>query len=602
MRLLMITYLTMDSEKEVRHFLLSRLKAHKMWILYSALFAAVSATLTVRTAALVKPLIDDAIIPQNWRRVVILCLTLVGLVFLDNAADFLHRFLLRIGVERFVRNLRNEIFNRFLIFSQAQLKYFDAGRAVTNIVQDVYSVSLGLYIVADLIREPLVIIGLLIYLFSLNWKLTVVCMVALPTIAIVSKKLGGSARRNQGRIQNSLERISTHTVESMGGLRTAHAYGQIQQLRDEFNSKTADSYKFLVRMARTEEMVAPLTKWVTSWIGGLLIAYGSYLVVKGQLSPGGLVSFITAAALLQQPLRQLNQVNVRLQQVLASALRVYRSLVEPLDDVARAQEAILQKDSPLFKPTSTPLLSFKNVSFQYALHRDGHDERGLALENIHLQIEPGKKIALVGASGSGKSTLSLLAMRFLDPTSGTIELNNKNAKEYDLSEYRSYFAYVSQDVFLFNRSIRDNLKFARPQASDEEIYKALEQASLLEFVKGLPQKLDTLVGIHGANISGGEKQRLAIARCFLKDAPILILDEATAHLDAQNEAAVQEAIVQLVRGRSVLVIAHRLATIRNADEVFVLSKGHILEQGSPLTLMQNSGSAFSKLWQSQHAL
>lgn len=587
-----------DSPK-IRRFLWNEVKPHFRWVVLSAIFALGAALVQIQSAATVKRFIDDALIPKSWDKVVYICVFIVCLVLFDGVTDFFHRFFLRIAVERTVRDLRKKVFERFLIFSQDQMQNFSSGAIVNHIVMDVFNVSLGLFLLADVIREPIVMVGLLGYLFYLNWKLTLVCLFAIPLVAIIGRALGKSAKRNQTRYQDSLDHVSNHVLESIGGLRTAHSFGQTAQLNVEFGEKNSKTYNFLIRLARIEELVNPLSKWAASWAAAALIGFGGYLVAQGKMSTGDILAFITAAGLLQQPMRQLNNMNVRLQKVIAAGARVYDIVNYELDDLARSQARNLHRfPSPHRLEASAPLLEFKNLGFEYPADA-ANEKRGWALSDINLRIEAGQRVALVGRSGSGKSTLSLLAMRFLDPQKGGVLLNHKNARDWDLALYREYFSYVSQDVFLFARSLRDNMLIARPGASEAEIWSALEKAHIRDFVESLPGKLDSQIGERAASLSGGEKQRFSIARAFLKAAPILVLDEATSQLDAHSEKAIQEAMIDLMKNRSVLIIAHRLSTIREADQVAVMEHGRLIELGSPPLLLDQPQSHFAKLWQAQ---
>ncbi|MEO5667675.1 MAG: ABC transporter ATP-binding protein [Bdellovibrionota bacterium] len=601
----------MNKSKEISRFLKERLYQQKRWLIGSFIFAALTVGIEIAQNQLTKNFFDKGLGPKDWDKVISICLALVLYFFIEGILTYFHRYMLRAGAESMVKNLRKEVFERFLTLSQAQYAPYTSGRAVNHIISDVSVICQGLHIIADLIQSPLTIIGMLGYLFYLNWQLTLICFIALPVVGIVGKVLGSSARRNQGRIQSVLERLSNHIIESIRGMRTAHAFNQTPQLRDEFDDKLGESYRLYLKLATIEELAAPLTKWVTSWVGALLIGCGAYFVIRDSnlaaagdphaFTTGALISFLMAAGRIQQPLRQLNQVAIRLQQTMASAERIHDVLGEPLDVVSHAQQKILSSPPPRLsraRLSDNVSLSFNDVSFRY-VSRDTDSTNPLALRNINLELSPGKRVALVGRSGSGKSTLSLLAMRFLDPVQGQVVLSGKASTEWDLRAYRDHFAYVSQDVYLFNRSLRDNLLFANPQSSDADIWRALENAHIADFIRTLPRGLETHAGEFAASLSGGEKQRIAIARAFLKDAPILILDEATSQLDAHSEAGVQRALHELLAGRSAIIIAHRLTTVREVSEVLVMEQGRVVERGEPRRLLEDADGAFSELWKAQ---
>ncbi len=606
------------STKEVTGFLKNRLWQQRKWIFASLFFALITVGIQVLQNTLAKSFFDKGVLPHDGKKLISICIALVIYFLFEGLVTYFHRYLLRVGAESMVKDMRKEVFDRFLVLSQSQFSKFTSGKAVNHIVSDIQVISQGLHIIADVVQSPLTIIGMLGYLLYLNWKLTLVCFVAIPLIAVTGKALGKSARRNQMRIQRTLEKISNHVIESIRGLRTAHAFNQTPRLQSEFSENLDESYQHYLKLARIEEVVAPLTKWVTSWVGAFIIGFGGFLVIQDAplveagdpraFTAGALIAFLMAAGRIQQPLRQLNQVNIRFQQVLASAERIFGVLQEKLDPVSASQENFLmslssaEPSSRKEHSTHSPSLSleFEDVSFRYPA-RDGENfyETSHALRQISLSLEPGMKIALVGRSGSGKSTLSLLALRFLDPTEGQIRLGGKDSKQWDLGEYRNHFAHVSQDVYLFNRSVKENLLFANPNATNEEIHSALKKAEILDFIESLPKKLDTQIGELAGTLSGGEKQRLAIARAFLKNAPFLILDEATSQLDAHSEEGVQQALKELMKGRSAIVIAHRLTTVREVDRVLVMEHGRIIEEGRPSDLLAKQESSFASLWKKQ---
>jgi subfamily B ATP-binding cassette protein MsbA len=591
-----------SSDKAVTRFLLQLLKKQKGLLLLSALGALLMSLVDVGTMELAKNFLDRALIQKDMSKVYLLCAGLVGFFLADGFFTFLHRFSLRVATERVTRELRDRIFGRFLVFSQAQSSLYTSGAAVNHIINDVSVVSTGLHVLADLIRSPLMIATMLGYMIYQSWQLSLVCLITLPLVAWVGKGLGRSARRNQGRIQRTLDDTSSHVLESVKGLRTAQSLGHTKGLRQEFHAQLDSAYGWYLRLAKVQEAVGPLTKWVTSWAGAFLIGFGAWLVINGEMSTGALFAYLFAAGSLQQPLRQLNDVNVRLQQVMAAAERVHALLVLKLDPVGESQRDALESATaaPVRPSAPAPLLRIENVSFRYpARPGEAADAAEAALNDVTLELAPGRKVALVGRSGSGKSTLALLAMRFLDPTQGRVTLGGRPAPEWDLGDYRAHFAHVSQEVFLFHRTLRENLLLARPGATDSQLWDALEKAHIAELARRLPLQLDTPVGEQAASFSGGERQRLAIARAFLRDSPILVLDEATSQLDAHAETHVQAALQKLMQDRSVLIIAHRLATVREADEILVMDGGRVLERGSPAELLRASDGAFTRLWQAQ---
>jgi ATP-binding cassette, subfamily B, bacterial MsbA len=588
----------MDSKK-IRIFLWGHLSPHKNWLLLSAFFALLLAGVKVWLAYTLKPLMDLGFIAGDFSQTIRISIFVLALIFADGVFSYFHRISLRTGVEKFLIDIKVRLFKRILILSQKDLAQLESGRAVTLLFNDTSVIKQGLHIASDLVRQPLALIGLLGYLFYSNWLLTTMCIIALPLVAFVAKKLGESSKRNQRRIQVALDQVSQHSLESIQGLRTAHAFGRIAELKNSFISKIMQAYRPTIKQASVQEVIAPISKLLFGLTGAaLIIACGYFVSVSQTMSPGEVLAFMMAAGLLQDPLRQLNNVHVRLQEVYASSERILTVLEDEIDSVAKAQMSLLTRDIANKGCAKDPLpLRFDQVSFSYTPNENKNDSK--ALKSVSFTLEPGKKLALVGPSGSGKSTLSLMAMRYLDPENGHVLLGAKNARDWSIEEFRSNFSYVSQDVFLFSKTLRENLLFASPQASDTDIWQALDQARLKTFVEALPHKLDTMIQERALNLSGGEKQRIAIARAILRNAPIVILDEATSQLDIENEQLIQQAMDSLVVGKSVIIIAHRLSTVKEVDEILVLDQGKIIERGSPKELVDNPDTWFARMWSSQ---
>ncbi len=547
---------------------------------------------------------DRAIIPKNFNLTLDLCGLLILWVFLEGLFDFFHKYSLRLGAERLVRDLRNRVFNKYLIFSRAISYKYTSGKAVTNISLDIASVSLALVYSTNLLREPLILLGLFGYLFYLNVQLTLVCLLAVPLLLSVGFFLGKSARRNQAKIQTRQEAVMALTIESVQGLETAQTLGRPLLLAQRFSEKTQEVYQVFLRLIRSEELNSPLSKWVASFFGAGLIGYAGFLVSKDMMTAGELTAFIVTAGRIQQPLRLLNDVNVKFQQASAAAERLRSTLDENLDAVSAAQQEEFSKNAkpaPSPAPEKSVEIEFKNVSFQYPRFAADSNPRAphWALNNVSLQIRPGQKWALVGRSGAGKSTFVRLVLRLMDPTAGSLLLNKKDIRHMRLGEYRNFFTYVPQESFLLSQNVRANFEFVKEPQNDQEIWDALEKAHAANFVKAFPKGLDQPLGENANLLSGGEKQRLSLARAFFKNSPVIVLDEATSNLDAHSEALIKQSLDSLLKNRTALIIAHKLTTVKQVDRVAVFDGGQIVETGSPEELLKNPAGSFSQLWMAQ---
>jgi subfamily B ATP-binding cassette protein MsbA len=404
------------TNKVLLRFLWDKIRVHKRWVVYSIVFAILASQTKVLLASLVPKFINEALTPKLWPKVTQYCGMAMGLIIIDGFSNFFHRVFIRTATERTVRDIRDGLFQRFLVFSESKMTKFSSGKAVNAIVTDSMVIGLGLQVFADLIREPLIIVGLLVYLFKLNWQLSLFCIFAIGPVAYIGKLLGKSARRNQGRIQQSLEEVSRHIIDTVGGLRTAHAFNMTPFVKNEYKSLNQKAYEFLIRLCRVEEMVSPLSHLFSGMAGAALIAFGAYLIIDLQtMKVGDLVGFITAAGLILQPLKQLNHMNVRIQQVLAATQRVYEIMNEDFDRLSRDQEMIIHnaKQNTVANSVSKKVhtLEFRNVDFSYSVHNG--QARAIALKNISFTLTPGKKLALVGRSGSAHERYLPMANKWL---------------------------------------------------------------------------------------------------------------------------------------------------------------------------------------------
>lgn len=586
------------TNKEIYGFLWSYI-AKSRWLLTIAIPLAiiVSAT-TMAPAPAAGNFFDEILAEGDINKVLFLCTIVFFIFILDGAARFTYRYTIRLALERAVRDLRNDVFERFMIFSKEISTRFTSGQVTNHMLSDMFVISSFSFEIIDIVLQPLTVLVLFSYLFYLNWQLTCFCLLAVPILIVITKFFGKKSKRNQHNIQSTLEKISNQIMESVNGLATIQSYSRIKKFKNEFQDRNSENYHHLAKLIRNEESVSPLLKVFTTLIGVGVAAYGGYLVINGQLSKGDLLAYVLAAGLMQQPLKQIGRLHVRTQEIVAAAERLYKIFQIPLDPISTEQTTLHTGTTTSKLPT--PLIEFHNLSYQYP-NSNGLPRKALyAVNDLNFSIQPGEKVALVGRSGSGKSTLSQLCMRFMDPTIGDVSLNGKNARDWDLSEFRQHFAYVSQHPFLFNRSIKENLLLANQNATEEELWNALEKAFLKDFVCTLPKQLDTVVGNDAGELSGGERQRLAIARSFLKNAPFLVFDEATSQLDSHSEKAIQQALEELIKNRSAMIIAHRLITIRKVDKIYVFDQGKIVEHGSPASLLENKNGPFHKLWEAQN--
>lgn len=516
-------------------------------------------------------------------------LTYIGLVFLG--VGLIRQIFLYFGVrqtqyigQRIIFDVRNRLFRHL---QWLHLKFYDrekAGRIMSRVINDVQAIQqmlTGAFI--QLFIHSITLVAIAGILFYMNWKLAIAALAVLPFHALAMSKLRRRIRRSSHRVRSKMAQISGDLSEVISGAKVIKAFTREKHESLRFMNRTREFYDLHMALGKLG-----LSLWVLadflSVIGTLtVIFYGGYQVTRGVLSLGDLVAFVIYLSRLFQPIIQLTQVFQGIQTALASVDRIFELLETPSE--------VLEIEKPLIPSHPEGRVRFENVHFEY-------EEGKKVLENINLKVKPGEVVALVGRSGSGKSTLVSLIPRFYDPTSGNIYIDDYDIKKMKISALRKAIAIVPQETFLFSDSLKMNIRYGRSNATDEEVIEAARAANAHDFIMAAPNGYDTLAGEGGILISGGEKQRIAIARAILKNPRILILDEATSSLDSESENLIQEALRTLIKGRTTIIIAHRLSTIVNADKIFVMESGRIVESGTHAELL-DKGGAYARLYREQ---
>jgi subfamily B ATP-binding cassette protein MsbA len=439
--------------------------------------------------------------------------------------------------------------------------------------------------VKTVLREGLTVIGLFGYLFYLNWKLTLIFIAAAPFIAVVVTVASKRMRKLSRRLQQSVGDITSAASETIKGYQIVRIFGGTEFERSRFNAASDRNRRQFMKMVVTQSLNTPAVQLLIAMALAGLLYIAMHPSVMGAMSTGAFVAYLTAAGLITKPLRALSNLSTVIQKGIAASESVFSVIDEaPEQDSGRYSVKRARGE-----------LRFSKVGFRY------RDDSEVVLRDLNLHVSSGQTVALVGRSGGGKSTLASLLPRFNAGWTGCIELDGIPLEEYRLENLREQIALVNQHVVLFNGTIADNIAYgAMADCSQEQVRAAAEAAHVTEFADRLPEGLQTEVGESGLLLSGGQRQRIAIARAILKDAPILILDEATSALDTESERHIQEALEQVMRGRTTLVIAHRLSTIEKADIIVVLEQGRIVEQGGHQALLE-LGGAYAALYRMQFA-
>lgn len=498
--------------------------------------------------------------------------------------DFSKNYLMNDVSQRVVRDVRNKLYQRLQTLSLDFFSHQRTGELASRITNDVSIIQQSFSSdIADLVYQSLQIILFLAVVFLVHWRLAIVSLVLLPLILMPVLRITGKLRKISAKTQEKIADINSMLFETISGIRVVKAFSMEDYEMRRFRDQTHTFYRLVMKSVKRMASLAPLTEFVGTVAAVFVLYYGGRQVIDGYLSFGVFTLFLAALLSLMKPFKRLSQVHGSLQQAAASATRIFKIL----DMVPTVR---VRKDAYELAPIKKKII-FDNVWFWY--------DRGEAiLKEINLEVEVGQIIALVGLSGVGKTTLVNLLPRFYDPTKGRVVIDGHDIRDITLRSLRDQIGMVTQETILFNDTVRANVVYGKMGTGDEKIVQAARSANAHQFIMEMPLGYNTLIGERGTKLSGGEKQRLAIARAILKNPPILILDEATSQLDTESERLVKEAIDRLMKGRTVFVIAHRLSTVVHATKLVVLDGGRIVDVGRHNELIARSG-LYKRLYELQ---
>jgi subfamily B ATP-binding cassette protein MsbA len=554
----------------------SRVGSHWKALVLAVLLMAGAAGTQPTLAVIMKPLLDDGFSGAKPYFVWAIPLAVVGLIFLRGVCNFLSDYLLAWVANNVLRGIRQEMFERLLGLPDEEFKRGDTGRLLNRFTIDAGNVTgYATDVITVLVRETLVVIALICVLLYMSWLLTLIILVMLPISVLIARVFIRRLRKINRETVNMNAELTRVVGEGIEGQRVIKLFDGYEYERSRFGYVNSRLRRFAMRSAVADAAMTPLTQVCIAVSVGGIIAVALGQANAGTLTAGSFAAFMASLAQLFDPIKRLTNLAGRMQRMLISAESVF-TLIDQLPE----QETGKQR---LPEPVRGKI-EFVGVSHRFP--DADHD----TLSDVSFAVQPGETVALVGRSGSGKTTLANMLPRFVHPTAGEIHLDGIDLRNVTLGSLRSHLSLVSQDVVLFDDSIAVNVGYgALGQASEAQIMDALEAANLRDFVSGLPQGIHTPVGENAARLSGGQRQRLAIARALIKNAPILILDEATSALDNESERQVQLSLERLMKGRTTLVIAHRLSTVQNADRIIVLDAGRVVEQGRHEDLLAANG-------------
>ncbi|HEY0768577.1 MAG TPA: lipid A export permease/ATP-binding protein MsbA [Steroidobacteraceae bacterium] len=566
--------------------LLGYLRPHRGRFILGMLGAVLFSATMASFALFAKKFGDGTFTHQDPRTIVWVPLALIGLFILRGLGDFIQTYFMGYVGRQIVRQLRREVFRRIL---QLPIGYFDhssSGALLSRLTYNTEQVGQATTdSVIIVVRTTLTIIASIGFLLWLNVRLTLIALIMGPLVGWLVSVINRHFRRYSRRIQDSMGDVTRVAKESFEAPRLVKVYNAEEHLGRQFDAVNDHNLRSNMRLILTRGVSNPTVQLVTAVGLAFVLSIAIADAIHGRMGMGDLLGFFTALVSIAQPLRELVGVAGPLQQGIAAGQSLFELLDQPVEPqggtwrVTRVRGAVL----------------FDHVSFSYAFGATTAQPgappargRAAALSDVSLEVAAGESLAIVGRSGSGKSTLVNLLPRFYDAAAGSVRIDGRDVREYELHNLREQIAVVSQDVVLFDDTIRNNIAFGR-QLPDEAIERAAEAAHVLEFARTQPAGLDALVGDRGVLLSGGQRQRIAIARALLKDAPILILDEATSALDTEAERHIQAALAHLVRSRTTFIIAHRLSTVEQADRIIVLDAGAIAESGTHVELLAHGG-------------
>ncbi len=559
---------------EIYRRLLVYLKPYRIRLVLAAVFMLLTSGMIAAQTYLVKPAFDKVLLNKDLKLLFLLPPALIIVSILKGAASYARDYFMGYVGQKVVNDIRDQLYAHITSLSFSYFTKTPTGVIISRIINDVNLVQGALTRApSSLVQGVTTMLALMGYVIYLNWRLAVFSLVVLPLAGIALSKFSRRFRKISTQMQEQIGSLTIHLHETISGVRIVKAFGMESYESRRFAERNKSLFNSLMRSLKTSAVSHPVMEVISMLGTSLVIVFGGYWIIRGSMTVGEFLSFMTALVFFYKPLKDLNGINNTLQDGIAAAKRIFEVLDTRPEIKDTAGAAAVSRD---FKT-----IAFRNVSFKY--------EDDYVLKNVDLTVRAGETIAIVGKSGGGKTTLVNLIPRFYDVSDGAVLIDGMDIRRATIGSLRSCTAIVTQQTILFNDTVRENISYGNTAKSLEDVVQAARAANAEDFVRALPERYETVIGESGVKLSGGQRQRIAIARALLKDAPILILDEATSSLDTESEREVQNALEALMKGRTSFVIAHRLSTIMNADRIIVLKDGRIVEQGRHEELLAKGG-------------
>ena len=547
-------------------------------------FIILTSLTTAATAWLLDPAIKEIFENKNREMLYLIPLAIVFTFIIKAFSIYGTRIItIKVGI-KIIKNIQTLMAQKFLLSDISHITKKHSGKYLSNFTNDItilFTILTG--VVVTLFKETFTLIALLGLMFYHDWQLSLLAMIMMPVAAISSKNIGKKMGKKVHVSLEASDKFMKFLSEIIKGSWLIKIYQKEEDELKKISMIIDERFKAIRKVEQTRLGAGPIMEIISAVAIAIVVFFAGYRSIQGAITLGEFVSFLAALMLAYQPVRALAGINVGIQEGIAAAKRIY-------EIIDQKNEIFNDENAPSLK-LKNATLEFKNISFTYP---DGTH----ALKNLSAKIEGGKKVGLVGISGSGKTTFLNLIPRFFNLKHGTILIDDQNINNINLNSLRKEISIVSQDVILFDDTIRSNILYGNASASNDEIINACKFAAAQDFVEKLPNKYETIIGENGIKLSGGQKQRLSIARAILKDSPIILLDEATSSLDSESEAVIQKAIENLTKNKTTIIIAHRLSTIMNCDKILVFDSGQIVDEGSHEFLVKNS-SIYKNLYEKQ---
>ena len=559
-------------------------------IALAVLCMGVAASMQGLTAWLMEPVVDKVFTAKNQSMLWPVALAVLATFAIKGMADYAQSGLMSHVGLRVIADLQNRLYAHLTVMDVAFFQRHKTGSLVSRFLVDVNMLRAAVSnAITGFGKDALTAVALVVVMFYQDWLLATVAFFVFPIAIYPIARLGRRMRKVSVNTQEQMGLFNTILEQSFAGIRMVKAYRMERTERERVAHLTEEVYRLTQKAALTRAASSPVMETLGGMAVTVVIVYGGYRVIEGVTTTGAFFSFITALMMAYQPMKSLARLNATVQEGLAAAQRLF--------DVLDTRPTIADRPGAAPLMLSGGAVRLEGVTFRY----DAADEDDRpALRDLSLEVPAGRTVALVGPSGAGKSTVMNLIPRFYDVTAGRVLVDGSDVRDVTLASLRDAVALVSQEVVLFDDSVANNIAYGRPGAGRDEIEAAARHAAAHEFIARLPHGYDTIVGERGLKLSGGQRQRLAIARAMLKNAPILLLDEATSALDTESERQVQQALDELMKGRTTLVIAHRLSTVVNADLIHVIDHGRVIESGTHAELLAREG-AYARLYHLQFA-